>query len=659
MKVPRKPLPRPSTVSTQDTTAPQNIYKGGASSGQGPSGNPLVKLVRKALPINVAMFGQDLTGNKTPLTEKDLSSQELGVLRQAARTSKDRTITYDNYPGTGSLTDLKGSLTTPVGKMKTTVGGATLEGPASNTTLTDRYDFGQGGPRRKLRASDLNPFSSPWWKLHHLGEALGSEEGQGIPVNIKLGNLKRPTEQEETTMKYAKGTRGVNPLPKNGSYAGSTTPQLQGPPANQSQADLVEMGNQYANPGLALRKTVQGPSGGSYEDFQKNRHSPQAQAQKAALEQKLGVSRLSDQDYQQRVFDRGLGTLKTQANANPTQSVFTPEVRDAAYQQNRARDLSTGNRAQPTTKTVVDPGTLQDRAAQLTPTSTASAPGMPLQTPPSPMPIKRKPTSSPALAKYEEGTKGVKVNRKSTIAQDESRNEAMEPAVLSKPDNDGDLDQVVAENPSLKGNMTIPSIAPTNTSPSPGSGLVKGGTEAVAAYQRKLNSQGAKLTVDGAWGGKTQAAYDQFQGKPIAKPLSRKVSREVVSGPKGGDAPFVEQSAEGPMTSFLQRKGTTTPITSTPTPKPTVAPTSTTPVSTQPSLSNFLSTKGTKRTSFQEMARLNRKDQAVGQVMNQAIGKQKDAEDQETADLQRYRETGNVKAFNELVNKQVLRRKKG
>ena len=41
-------------------------------------------------------------------------------------------------------------------------------------------------------------------------------------------------------------------------------------------------------------------------------------------------------------------------------------------------------------------------------------------------------------------------------------------------------------------------------------GLVKGGTEKVAAYQRMLRSKGFDIAVDGAWGKNTQAAYEKY-----------------------------------------------------------------------------------------------------------------------------------------------------
>lgn len=55
----------------------------------------------------------------------------------------------------------------------------------------------------------------------------------------------------------------------------------------------------------------------------------------------------------------------------------------------------------------------------------------------------------------------------------------------------------------------------------PAPGLAKGGSEKVAAYQRMLRDKGFKVTVDGAWGKETQAAYEQFIKSTSRKPDMR------------------------------------------------------------------------------------------------------------------------------------------
>lgn len=97
--------------------------------------------------------------------------------------------------------------------------------------------------------------------------------------------------------------------------------------------------------------------------------------------------------------------------------------------------------------------------------------------------------------------------------------------------------------PSLSGNSAVyqgtsnqlqsvpmlPTINPTVVEPMAGLGfnrdkmaaeievnnikLKKGGTQKVAAYQQMLKAAGYNLDVDGAWGPKTQAAYEEYTGK--------------------------------------------------------------------------------------------------------------------------------------------------
>ena len=82
MLLPKKGVPRPSQTARQDATAPRNMYR---STPSGPEANTGVRMLRKALPINVAMMLQDFAGNKLPLTKKDLSNAEINALRGAAR----------------------------------------------------------------------------------------------------------------------------------------------------------------------------------------------------------------------------------------------------------------------------------------------------------------------------------------------------------------------------------------------------------------------------------------------------------------------------------------------------------------------------------------------------------------------------------------------
>jgi hypothetical protein len=198
-----------------------------------------------------------------------------------------------------------------------------------------------------------------------------------------------------------------------GSYAGSTTPQLQGPGSNQSVQDLQDMRANNANTGAALRKVA--PVGDqSYEDFQKTRKSPQGQADKAAYEQSNKLPRLTDADYQQRRFDEGTGQVKKMAQANPGTSVFAGAPRDAAYAAQKDRDVRLGNYADTGGK-MATAGSLADRSDKMEASSAYAAPGTAMTPKTKDMgdstPMKRK--MAPAVAAtYEKGTKNVEVAKK-------------------------------------------------------------------------------------------------------------------------------------------------------------------------------------------------------------------------------------------------------
>lgn len=80
-------------------------------------------------------------------------------------------------------------------------------------------------------------------------------------------------------------------------------------------------------------------------------------------------------------------------------------------------------------------------------------------------------------------------------------------------------DEVQINNPRSVQWETLPERMPSKPSSSPvtPSGLAKGGTEKVAAYQRMLKAKGFNIDVDGAWGPKTQRAYEQYMSSQAPK----------------------------------------------------------------------------------------------------------------------------------------------
>lgn len=115
--------------------------------------------------------------------------------------------------------------------------------------------------------------------------------------------------------------------------------------------------------------------------------------------------------------------------------------------------------------------------------------------------------------------------------------------------------------------VVVPNSAQTNTvaprvttSPNSGSGLARGGTQAVADYQKMLNEKhGTNLKIDGAWGPKTQAAYENFikgsgksSGNNSGGGSGNSVTAPVTSQPAG---PQNQQPATGPREqSYLEKE---------------------------------------------------------------------------------------------------------
>lgn len=196
-----------NNVSRQDTTNPRNMYKGSGTSGE-PTSNSYVRGMRKNLPINAAMLGQDLIGNKMPLTEKDLGDDDIASLRAAARNSGRGAINYNDYPKTtdkNTASSVSAMLKNPSLRMQTTLGQADINKKGASTTLTDKYNFNSRGGKQDDEVDVVaGTISSPYRGLRALGGAFGSKPGEGANVNVNLGNLKRPTKYENDNKVFDK-----------------------------------------------------------------------------------------------------------------------------------------------------------------------------------------------------------------------------------------------------------------------------------------------------------------------------------------------------------------------------------------------------------------------------------------------------------------------
>jgi len=205
---------------------------------------------------------------------------------------------------------------------------------------------------------------------------------------------------------YPDGAKGIKT--KTGSYAASTAPQLQGKRQSKSQQDLNEMSANYADDGAAIRSVI--PVGNqSYTDFQRTRKSPAGQKAKEDYETSNKLPRLTDADYQGRVYKQGLGTLSKTASDNPGTSVFTDTAKDAAYGAKNKTSMEMGNQVSGSNGSVVDKASLANRSSRMSTGSAYTAPGMGIQT----RTTKVKPEVIPtpetkSYASYPQGSKGIK-----------------------------------------------------------------------------------------------------------------------------------------------------------------------------------------------------------------------------------------------------------
>lgn len=114
---------------------------------------------------------------------------------------------------------------------------------------------------------------------------------------------------------------------------------------------------------------------------------------------------------------------------------------------------------------------------------------------------------------------------KSFVREGVDPNEVVTKGAQAKGTSDEELDKASGEaNAATKDQAKTAPLDPKKlATPKPGRQLKKGGTEAIARWQEKMNKNGAKLGVDGIWGKLTQAGFVAYTAKkhgadsPVAK----------------------------------------------------------------------------------------------------------------------------------------------
>lgn len=312
-------------VSRQDTTSPKNIVKGGGTSITPSKG--WVGALRSTLPINAAMFAQDLMGNKTPLKREDLNDEEVTALRKATRKANVRGnyggVDYQDYD-TGN-SSLETNLSNPSARMGTTLGRANQVKKSNNsTTLTDTFDYNDdvneefsfGKLNKKVKAKGL------YGAIRYTGGLMGSKDGEGAKVDINLGNLKRPTKYENETMKFKKGTKGIKKavsglqdiaVPEQGSYSNVLS----------STSSLASAGSQFGLVG----GLIGGAAGLGLGLLNKNKQdAANERAKTVNLDNKMNRAYAGDEDTTNQGMQRFKNGGKVKTKVIEIEGKKTPEI---------------------------------------------------------------------------------------------------------------------------------------------------------------------------------------------------------------------------------------------------------------------------------------------------------------------------------------------
>ena len=170
---------------------------------------------KSLLPLNIRTFVGDLLGQRSPITEEDLSEEEfnslLKIAERARELGKER-IEYADYQtesegqsqyadvgGGGGNLDFFKKVFDPDYSLKTTLGQARIEEDENgNTIIRDKYNFNNaagGFDAVKFAKGMKNAGFNAYAQLRNVATMFGSGPGEGSEVIINLGQL-TPKEKE-------------------------------------------------------------------------------------------------------------------------------------------------------------------------------------------------------------------------------------------------------------------------------------------------------------------------------------------------------------------------------------------------------------------------------------------------------------------------------
>lgn len=171
---------------------------------------------KSLLPLNIRTFVGDLLGQRSPITEEDLSEEEFNSLLKIAKRAKElgkKRIEYADYKtesegqsqyadvgGGGGNLDFFKKVFDPDYSLKTTLGQARIEEDENgNTIIRDKYNFNNaagGFDAIEFTKGIKNAGFNAYAQLRNVATMFGSGPGEGSEVVINLGQL-TPKEKEE------------------------------------------------------------------------------------------------------------------------------------------------------------------------------------------------------------------------------------------------------------------------------------------------------------------------------------------------------------------------------------------------------------------------------------------------------------------------------
>jgi hypothetical protein len=173
------------------------------------------RMLKEVVPLDTRTFVSTLFGNRDPITERNLSPDQLTALREVVQTAEQKgrkgNVQYADYEkfNVGPQHNPHISLSTTLGRFNYT------QNPDGSLTVVDRYDFANPGREEAIKAYEgmgparkalevakrtaQRPFAFPLSLASELGNAYIGREGRDVKITVPasesgkmLKDMKKP-----------------------------------------------------------------------------------------------------------------------------------------------------------------------------------------------------------------------------------------------------------------------------------------------------------------------------------------------------------------------------------------------------------------------------------------------------------------------------------